>query len=108
MPDEMAKLLRRVRSATGCDQRLDRDIARCLEDTPDRREDPPSYTGSVGACISLLQRVMPGWRWHVGFGPRGIMPYASLSKGTVRREAMASTVPLALLTALLEVRAEKR
>jgi hypothetical protein len=36
------------------------------------------------------------------------MPYASLSKGTVRREAMASTVPLALLTALLEVRAEKR
>ena len=43
---------------------------------------------------------MPGWHWHVGYGPKGVMPYASISNGKIRCEAIAATVPLALLTTL--------
>jgi len=105
--DDVAKLLKRVRSASGRDQHLDRDIARCLNVVPDKRDDPPSYTASVDACIGLIERAMPGWHWHVGYGPKGVMPYAFLSNGEIRCEAIAATVPLALLTALLEAQADK-
>ncbi len=45
---------------------------------------------------------MPGCHWHVGYGPKGVMPYASLSNGKIRCEAIATTVPFALLIATLE------
>ncbi len=102
--NNVTKLLRRVRAATGSDQQLDRDIARYLIVPADKSEGRPPYTASVDACIALMERVMPGWHWHVGYGPKGVMPYASLSKGKIRVEAIAATVPLALLTALLEAK----
>jgi len=65
-----------------------------------------NYTSSVDACLRLIETVLPGWHWHVGHGPTGILPYASLStaahssKETSHRvEATAPTVPLALLHA---------
>jgi hypothetical protein len=105
--DDVAKLLKRVRSASGRDQHLDRDIARCLKEARGKPDDPPPYTASVDACIGLIERVTPGWHWHVGYGPKGVMPYAFLSNGEIRCEAIAATVPLALLTALLEARTDK-
>jgi hypothetical protein len=63
----------------------------------------------VDSCIALFRRVLPGWHWHIGHGPRGILPYAAVSKaadepGGIRLEAIAPTVPLALLRALLKAK----
>ena len=108
MTDDLGDLLQRVRSASGRDQRLDRDIARCLDTAAGEPGDPPSYTASIDACIGLIERLMPGWHWHVGYGPKGVMPYAFLSQGRIRREAIAATVPLALMIALLEARSTEK
>lgn len=65
-----------------------------------------NYTSSVDTCLRLIESVLPGWHWHVGHGPTGILPYASLSTAaraseetSHRVEATAPTVPLALLHA---------
>lgn len=76
---------------------------------PERRTAAPGYTASVDTCLALIGRALPGWRWHVGHGPRGILPYAVLTRdegdGPHRRaEAVAPTVPLALLRALVKAR----
>ena len=86
---------------------LDAAIAEVLD--PDHgADDPPSYTGSVDACIELVHHVLPGWGWHVGYGPKGILPYAALTHDDARHEASAPTVPLALLLALLEAAISER
>lgn len=93
-------LLAAVKAATGADRALDRAIHDALGESADADEAPP-YTASVDACLELIHRALPGWGWHVGFGPRGIIPYASLHKDEERFEASAPTVPLALLAATL-------
>ena len=95
------KLLSDVKAATGSDRDLDRVIFMALGGGDG---EAPPYTSSVDACIDLVHRALPGWGWHVGFGPRGIVPYASLHKDETRFEASAPTVPLALLAAALAAR----
>lgn len=101
MSADLEDLLRRITSATGADAELDRLIAARLE-----REDPPDpvpdYTASVDSCLAMIGRVLPGWHWHVGFGPRGIFPYATLQDDEDLFEAIAPTVPLALLQAAVQ------
>ena len=104
MADKFAKLLERVQAATGADRRLDSDIANCFEAEPGERRNPPGYTSSTDLCIDLVKRVLPGWHWHVGYGPKGVLPYASLYTERLHYEAIAGTVPLALLSALLRAR----
>ena len=104
MVDKIAKLLTRVRSATGADRSLDADIADCFDAEPDARGEPPGYTASTDLCIKLVGRVLPGWHWHVGYGPKGILPYASVYTDDLHYEAIAGTVPLALLSATLQAR----
>ena len=99
---EIADLLERVRSAAGSDGQLDADISRCLDD--EQPDQPSPYTSSIDRCIELLHSILPLWAWHTGFGPRGVMPYASVSKDDMRFEATAATVPLALLQAILEAK----
>ncbi|MGI9414847.1 MAG: hypothetical protein ACR2PM_14325 [Hyphomicrobiales bacterium] len=67
------------------------------------------YTSSVDTCLSLIGAALPDWHWHVGHGPSGILPYASLTRttgpddaATLRVEATAGTVPLALLHATVK------
>ena len=104
MTDDLRLLLKRVQAATGRDERLDREIALRLDEVAENLGTHPTYTGSVDCCLELIERVLPGWHWHVGYGPKGIMPYASLVRGDARFEAIAPTVPLALLIALLRAR----
>ncbi len=94
----------RVARTTGPDKELDRAVFQVLAGSTDANE-APGYTSSVDECIRLIGAVLPDWHWHVGHGPRGILPYASLSKAKnpdhreLRVEASAPTVPLALLHA---------
>ena len=97
---DLDKLLAGVKAATGSDRQLDRAIHEALYGPVDE-DAVPGYTASVDACLDLIHRSMPGWGWHVGFGPLGIIPYASLHKDEWRSEARAPTVPLALLAATL-------
>jgi hypothetical protein len=90
-------LVDKLARATGPDPDLDAAIAAQFGG---RSPDPPSYTGSVDACIDLVHAQLAGWGWHVGFGPSGVLPYAALHDDTRRVEASAPTVPLALLRAL--------
>jgi len=98
--DKIASLLDRLSAASGRDRRLDCEIARYLDDATSEQDDPPCYTASVDLCIELVARVLPDWHWHIGYGPKGVIPYAYLSNGNNRQEATAGTVPLALLIAL--------
>ncbi len=87
-----------MKAATGAERALDRAVHEALGDGAD---EVPPYTASVDACIELVHGALPGWGWHVGFGPLGIIPYASLHKDEARFEASAPTVPLALLAATI-------
>ena len=93
-------------AATGADRALDAAIHEALDDPED---EAPAYSASVDACLALIHRRLPDWAWHVGFGPRGIVPYATLHKDEERHEADAPTVPLALLAvALAALRSEAK
>lgn len=106
--DALLALLKHLEAATGSDRRLDAEIAACFD--PDRTDggvdgeagDPPDYTASVDLCIGLVERVLPGWHWHVGYGAKGILPYATVSRDEALFEGAAGTVPIALLSALLK------
>lgn len=109
MDKDLGTLLSKVSEATGADRKLDRRIAREL-DTTETGATVPDYTASVDHCIELVDRVLPGWRWRVGYGPIGIRVYAFVDSGETWYEAMAPTVPLALLGAIIKAKAsgEKR
>lgn len=103
--NELAALRDRIAAATGSDAALDREIARLLD--PGEPGDNPGggYSGSVDACVALIGRAAPDWHWHVGHGPSGVLPYAALTRDgpeETRMEAVAPTVPLALLRALVD------
>ena len=108
MTSQLQTLEWRIAGATGQDRDLDHAIAETVDHgAPD--SGVHGYTSSVDTCLSLIGAVLPDWHWHVGHGPNGILPYASLSKdssleegGSVRVEASAATVPIALLHAMVK------
>jgi hypothetical protein len=101
---EVARLINRLRKATGADRGLDAHIHAVVHSLTD---DPigkgiREYTASEPACFELIHQVLPGWKVHVGYGVKGVFPYASVSNDHGKRfEAKAPTVPLALLLALM-------
>ncbi len=98
---KLKTLLPQVKAATGRDHDIDLAIAHIVGHVT-HDDEAPAYTASVDACIALIEHALPGWHWHVGYGPDGVFPYASVRKGHIQFEAESTTVPLALLTALLE------
>src|SRR5512134_1147056 len=98
---ELHLLLQRLRQAEGRDGALDRKIAQDL-DVGAPTTEVPAYTASVDCCLDLLHRLLPGWRWHVGYSASGILPYAFVADGGCRFEATAPTVPLALLIVITQ------
>ena len=106
--DVLEKLEIALGAATGPSPAIDKEIGGLLNAGESGRSDV-AYTSSVDACIGLIRTVLPDWHWHVGHGPRGLLPYASLTKNAedldghhLRVEASAPTVPLALLHALVK------
>ena len=103
MGSDLKALTARIAETTGPSKQLDSLIEDAL--VPANAEiSGKNYTSSVDACLQLIEAVLPDWHWHVGHGPTGILPYASLSTTALggeedeyRVEADAATVPLALL-----------
>ena len=98
MTTDLETLSRRIEAATGSDADLDTEIGRLLGGRTGT--DAVDYTASVDRTIDLVQAVLPGWGWHLGWNASGILPYATLTSGE-RRITAAATVPLALLRALM-------
>lgn len=96
-PSAVGALAAALDRATGADARLDAALHALV--APGGAVEAPSYTGSVDACLALVRALLPDWRWHVGHGATGVLPYATLSRGEVRFAADGPTVPLALLRA---------
>lgn len=103
---KLEELEKRISAATGEDRALDRLIREILD--PEGAS-TSRYSSSVDDCLALIGTILPDWAWHVGHGPLGVMPYASLHRKTTagdrsdrRVEATASTVPLALLRATVK------
>ncbi|CAN0505419.1 unnamed protein product, partial [Discosporangium mesarthrocarpum] len=101
----LQKLHKQIEKVSGPNRALDALIARTLTCAQHQVPEAP-YTSSVDDCLRLIGSVLPGWHWHVGHGPTGILPYATLSAPAsaagapgARVEASAPTVPLALLRA---------
>lgn len=99
-------LEKQIGLATGPDRTIDETIAAHLCGDWDNDTVLP-FTASVDQCIALIKRTLPDWHWHVGHGPMGIVPYASMSSSdsdeeAILVEATAPTVPLALLGALMK------
>ena len=97
-----------IANAVGQDSYLDKAIAAIIVPT-ERENMTQNYTSSVDDCLSLVQLILPKWRWHLGHGPTGILPYASLTRSIddteeaqLRVEASAPTVPLALMGAAIK------
>lgn len=108
MTSDLPALLSRITAATGQDTALDARIGELLAPMNGAHA-LPAYTASVDACLDLIRSTLPHWHWHVGHGPRGLLPYASLTKHVPatnvvegRVEASAPTVPLALLGATVK------
>ena len=92
----LSELESTIRSATGADSNLDRQIASTLHVT-DR-----DFTSSVDACLDLLHEKFPTTHWHVGRAADGVGVYAFLEDGDVKCEAEDVTVPLALLAVIIQ------
>ena len=101
---EIAQLIKRLKKANGGDPDIDADIHSVvlqLIEAPSE-DDIPHYTASEPACFELIRQVLPGWKWDVDHGMKGILPLASISNDEDKQfEAGASTAPLALLLALM-------
>ena len=100
------RLEQKLKQATGPSKKIDRDVSALRQNAP-QDEAVVAYTASVDDCIALINDLLPEWHWHVGHGPMGIFPYASMSlddgKSSARHfEAKAPTVPLALLGVLVK------
>ena len=110
MPDEkIADLIERVERAKGPDRDIDRDIGLHVAGLTFNDKMPwnwigpgvdvtgalPSYTASLDAVLSLVERVRPGWDWRNGDEKQNGL-------GTwLRVYSKAATPPLAVLSALL-------
>ena len=104
----LTTLLERVRAAAGPDRELDHDIMLDAEPAgwhtiPNTEDD--RYSASIDTALSLVARVLPGWRFDV-HSPRFGTPFeAVLMDGdSASRKivvAKAATAPLAILAALL-------
>jgi hypothetical protein len=83
-----------IAEATGPSTTIDKAVAHLFDGDADI-----GYSASVDACLLLIGRVLPDWHWHVGYGPTGVLPYASMQDehSDKRVETSAPTVPLALL-----------
>jgi hypothetical protein len=112
MKSTLAELEKRLGQATGPDHEIDKEIATDLDDDCDE-DGVPSFTASVDDCIALIKRTLPDWHWHVGHGPMGVVPYASMSRSdedadAILIEVSAPTVPLALLRALMQALSSRK
>ena len=139
---DLRELLKRVEAATGADRELDvRILAALLSDeqltvkrspfngawcayradgklweTPSPFRQNGEITASIDAALVLVERVLPGWSWHIDSEFHGFPAYACLSSKESNgaeepwlleyetHDAKGKTPPLAILAALLRAK----
>lgn len=115
------ELIERLKVATGPDRELDEAIALALCDEHffAQLADAPEGTGcemyrmghhsfssalrvtsSVDAALGLVERMLPGWKWNIGYDANDELQ-ATVWHGVTEHDEYAPTAPRALLAALL-------
>lgn len=94
--DDLRCLAGSLQTATGAESRLDAEIADIFGVSS------ADYTGSAEKSRRLCAEVLPAWNLRVGYDVRGVLPAATLSADRKRARAVAPTVPLAVLRALMD------
>lgn len=99
----LADLKRRVEEARGPDTNLDVALW-CLDPTdPEEESAIPSYTASLDAAVTLVERAAPGWTWRVD-GGHGSRPGSDLwLRPNEYYDGTGATPALAVLSGLLAV-----
>lgn len=94
----MTDLLERVKAASGPDRELDGEVHDFATQTVEQYA--PAYTASVDAALALVERLLPGWNWHLN---RLGQPRAVINDGPKAQFECwdNTTLPLAILAALL-------
>ena len=92
----LSKLESTIRSTSGADANLDQQIASSLKVTE------RDFTSSVDACLGLMHEKLPTAHWHIGRAANGVGVYAFLEEKKLECEAESVTVPLALLTVIIQ------
>lgn len=64
MSEQLADLLARVKAANGPDRKIDFAVEE-IESIIINPHLVPNYTASIDACVSLVERVLPGWIWQI-------------------------------------------
>ena len=109
-------LIERVRAATGPDRELEIAIGTTIggwtyqphvphcfkwnDGQRDRPNGPPSYTASIDAALSLVERVLPEHDWILGHTNGGLTIHCQLGPDADKM-AFGETPALAILLALL-------
>lgn len=91
----METLEKALLRASGSDARIDACIAKTF------RVSKIDYSSDAMAARELVAQVLPQATLRVGYDVNGILPAASVLSGKLSHSAVAPTVPLAILRALL-------
>jgi hypothetical protein len=113
-------LLERMEKATGLDTRLGDDIHAAFNRWPKRGDPgyPHNCAESIDAALALVERVLPGCSSEISYWPRIVggeqpdnrhanvklmqLDHAGFGDHRTRSKGAGSTVPLAILAALLK------
>lgn len=92
---DLGRLAEALETASGADKQIDATIADLFG------LDPAEFTSSAEVSRRLGAQLLPRWELRVGYDVCGIFPTATVSLGDRRHSAVAPTVPLAVLRALI-------
>ncbi|MBD3728376.1 MAG: hypothetical protein IE933_01595 [Sphingomonadales bacterium] len=92
---ELGRLAEALEMASGADKQIDATLAALFG------VDPAEFTSSAEVSRRLSAQLLPRWQLRVGYDVCGIFPSATVSLGGRRHGAVAPTVPLAVLRALI-------
>lgn len=85
----------KIDAATGSDQEIDRQIARVFQIAP------ADFSADVMAARQLVEHLLPEVTLKVGYDVCGVLPSATVHAVSGRWTAVAPTVPLAILRAMM-------
>lgn len=98
----LGRLADALEVVSGADKQIDAMIAELFG------IEPAEFTSSAAVSRRLSAQLLPLWQLRVGYDVCGIFPSATVSLGDRRHNAVAPTVPLAVLRVLISAAMDQR
>ena len=111
---KLTNLLKRLESATGPDDDLDKALFKFFFDSYEDdiphgvgRIIPPDLTSSIDAALALVERELEGWQWYLESSIGSSDMYFQTHDHGEIFSSQHKTAPLAILTALVKAKIAK-